>query len=93
MEGASEMKSYFRDLKGYAKGSPLFTLFASCALLLVLTRLWTGLMKARLQNKTGPPEKSVPVLPYWLPYIGHALSFAWSFDDTLAWGRSALPSI
>jgi hypothetical protein len=56
-------------------------------LVIVLTRVTTSRAHARIQAETTTEEKPVPVLPYWLPYVGHALQFAWSFDDLATWGR------
>ncbi|KUJ18102.1 cytochrome P450 [Mollisia scopiformis] len=87
MDNTLHQRSYLLELTNYARTAPFLTASASCALFLILTRLWTGFVKARRQSNTGPPEKQVPILPYWLPYVGHAISFAWSFDDMLAYGR------
>ena len=62
-------------------------LLSIISLVLVLTRITTGRAHARIQAETATEEKPVPVLPYWLPYVGHALQFAWSFDDLATWGR------
>lgn len=62
-------------------------LLGTLALVLKLTRIITGREHAPLQNETATEEKDVPVLPYWLPYVGHALHYAWSFDDLATWGR------
>ncbi|KAF8863494.1 cytochrome P450 [Acephala macrosclerotiorum] len=70
-----------------AHAAPFLTIFASLALLVTFTRTWTAYAKFREQHNTSPSEKKIPILPYWIPYIGHAPSFAWSFDDLLAWGR------
>ncbi len=89
MDGMSKPQTLLLVLASYGRASPSLTIFASFGVLLVFTRLLTGLMKMKQQNTTDPAEKKVPILPYWLPYIGHAPSFAWSFDDLLAWGRLA----
>ncbi len=61
---------------------------ASCIFLLVFMRLRNGIAKAQLQNELGLPQKDIPILAYWLPYIGHGPEFAWSFDNLLSYGRS-----
>ncbi|KAG4428088.1 hypothetical protein IFR05_016428, partial [Cadophora sp. M221] len=71
----------------HAKSSPYLTTFLILSLCLLSTRLRTGFEKSKRQNQVSVTEKKIPILPYWIPYIGHAVEFAWSFDDLLAKGR------
>jgi hypothetical protein len=66
---------------------PLLTSLLLIPAILLAVRIQTGARKTRLENETDTEEKDVPILPYWLPYVGHAPAFAWSFDGILTWGR------
>lgn len=87
MGETSSLRAVLSGIVAQARAAPFLTAFASLALLVTFTRTWTAYAKSREQQNTGPSEKKVPILPYWIPYIGHAPSFAWSFDDLLTWGR------
>lgn len=87
MEKSSHTRAYLLELTNYVRTYPFLTIFMSFTFVLVFTRIWTGIVKVRQQNNTGPLEKKVPILPYWIPYVGHVISFAWSFDDMLAFRR------
>lgn len=55
-------------------------------LLCVATRIRTGLQSRRQQApKSGP--KAIAVLPYWIPYLGHVISFALDFPGFLVKSR------
>lgn len=86
----SPLRAVLLGVGAQARAAPFLTVFVSLTILLVFTRIWTAFAKIRQQQNTSPSEKPIPILPYWIPYIGHAPSFAWSFDDLLAWGRSVI---
>lgn len=67
--------------------SPYWFFLVLCSLATVLTRIRTGYVKSKLQNQTETPSKDIPILPYWLPYLGHGPAFGWDFDGLLAKGR------
>lgn len=87
MEDLLDFHNVISGLKVQAKSSPYFTTFVLLSIWVLFTRLATGLQKAKRQNQVSVTEKRIPTLPYWIPYIGHAPAFAWSFDDLLAKGR------
>lgn len=88
MDESSGLHSVILGLRNQAKPSPFFTTFILLSIWVLFTRLRTGLEKSTRENQVSTPEKKIPILPYWIPYIGHAPEFAWSFDDLLAKGRS-----
>ncbi|PVH84582.1 cytochrome P450 [Cadophora sp. DSE1049] len=88
MDESSGLHSVILSLGTQAKSSPYFTTFLLLSLWVLFTRLRTGLEKSKRQNQVSTSEKNIPILPYWIPYIGHAPEFAWSFDDLLAKGRN-----
>lgn len=79
------------SLRARAQASPIFSVFLLCSLLVLFTRLRTGYSNSKQQSQVTASQKPIPILPYWLPYIGHAPSFAWSFDDLLTKGRLVFP--
>ncbi|KAL5324197.1 hypothetical protein ACEPPN_008741 [Leptodophora sp. 'Broadleaf-Isolate-01'] len=87
MEASPALPRIISTLKTQAKSSPYLTTFLVLSLWVLFTRLRTGFEKSKRQNQVSAPEKKIPILPYWIPYIGHAPEFAWSFDDLLAKGR------
>ncbi|KAL2073347.1 hypothetical protein VTL71DRAFT_10671 [Oculimacula yallundae] len=87
MEGSLRLHEILSTLKNHVKASPYFTTFVLLSFWVLFTRLRTGIEKSKRQNQTSAPEKNIPILPYWIPFIGHAPEFAWSFDDLLVKGR------
>tara|TARA_R110002060_G_scaffold50137_1_gene60989 strand:+ start:1258 stop:1644 length:387 start_codon:yes stop_codon:yes gene_type:complete len=88
MDESSGFHSVILGLRNQAKSSPFFTTFILLSIWVLVTRLRTGLEKSKRENQASTSKKKIPVLPYWIPYIGHAPEFAWSFDDLLTKGRS-----
>ncbi|EXJ70092.1 uncharacterized protein A1O5_07165 [Cladophialophora psammophila CBS 110553] len=68
---------------------PFQTLFAAFFVICVVTRIVSGLQYRSTVSKqaqaaggsTGP--RTVPILPYWIPWIGHAFSFVAGGTDFL----------
>ena len=56
----------------------LFTIVAAC----IITRVSTGLRFN--QATSGGPPKAISILPYWIPWIGHALSYTIGGEKYLA---------
>jgi hypothetical protein len=79
--------NFIRALVTQAFNWPVSTLFGLCALLVVAVRVRTGQAQSRRQSETSAAEKEIQILPYWLPYIGHAPEVAWSLPGLLAKGR------
>jgi hypothetical protein len=78
-------------LISHAVYSPYMTFFIICALYCLFTRIWTGYQNSQIQSDSTSPEKGIPIMPYWLQYLGHAPSFGWSFDNLLAKARFVSP--
>jgi hypothetical protein len=77
----------FHDLLTQAKNAPYLTTFTACSIILLYTRLKSGYLKWKHENEVDAPSKPIPILPYWIPYLGHGPEFGWSFDDLLTRGR------
>jgi TRAP-type C4-dicarboxylate transport system permease small subunit len=87
MDAAPAMQDALSGLVSRVMDSPYTSFFTICALLCLFTRIWTGYQNFRIQSDTTSSEKNVPIMPYWLPYLGHAPAFALSFDNLIAKGR------
>jgi hypothetical protein len=64
----------------------VFIIFTLGALLVLFTRICKGYSKNRQESEGQNPEK-ITILPYWIPYIGHAPSAALSLDGLVTQGR------
>lgn len=60
-----------------AGSAPYSSFFVIIALICVFTRIVTGL-------RSGPKEGVAVKKPYWIPYVGHALSFGFTQESFLA---------
>lgn len=69
--------------------SPLALILLSTALVCLGTRVRTGLVNKQ-QSVSKAEAKEIALLPYWLPWIGHAIQFGMRFQDFLADARSLL---
>ena len=67
--------------------SPYWSCLFAFALIALMTRIKTGYLRSKLQDQTDTASKAIPILPYWLPYLGHGPAFGWDFDGLLARGR------
>jgi hypothetical protein len=67
--------------------SPLALILLSTALICLGTRVRTGLLNKQ-QSVSKAEPKEIALLPYWLPWLGHALQFGTRFQDFLADARS-----
>ena len=81
------MPTLITSLTHHTTSHPILTSLLLIPAFLLAVRIQTGARNSRIQNETDAEEKDIPILPYWLPYVGHAPQFAWSFDGLLTWGR------
>lgn len=86
MEGM-QTQHVLSGLVNRTSASPYWALFILCAFVTLVTRIKTGYLKSKLENQTESPTKDIPILPYYLPYLGHGPSFGWDFDGLLAKAR------
>jgi hypothetical protein len=56
------------------------------AIFCVFWRLWTGFRYARAQTQEGPP-KEPGMLPHWIPYLGHGLSYVLDYAKLIRQAR------
>lgn len=69
--------------------SPVSFVLLLISLVCLSTRVRTGIQnKQQSVSKAGP--KDIAVLPYWLPWLGHAIQFGTRFQNFLADARSLL---
>ena len=73
----------------YLTRSPLQSIAISIALICLVTRVRTGFQNKRQSASTAEP-KDIAVLPYWVPFLGHAIQFVTRFQDFLAVARSLI---
>lgn len=71
----------------YVSHSPIQSLLAIIAAVCVFTRLLTGMQSAISQSQIDRPNKKVNSIPYWVPFVGSAVSFATDIQGTIARGR------
>lgn len=73
-------------------GSHSATYAAICLLLAtvcVVTRIVTG-QRSNLNSEDVSKPKDVPIVPYFVPWLGSAISFGLRFHDFLADAQSVL---
>jgi hypothetical protein len=81
------MQDALSGLVGRVMSAPFITFFTISALYCLCLRIWTGYQNSHIQSDSASSEKEIPIMPYWLPYLGHAPSFALSFDNLLIKAR------
>lgn len=76
--------------------NPIQSVIITLFVVAVITRVITGLqyrsvvLKQQRGGTSGP--RAVPILPYWIPWIGHALNFAAGGSDFLSAASRSLGS-
>ena len=65
---------------------PFLSFFIYTAIFCVVWRLWTGFRYARAQARDGPP-KEPGMLPHWIPYLGHGLSYVLDYAKLIGQAR------
>jgi len=93
MESPSNWQSPLLLFTQALKGSSYIAISVLLLAVCVVTRAITGYLYSKAESQDDSSPKDPPILPYWLPFIGHALSFAWSFDTLLSKARSAFLSL
>lgn len=71
----------------HTKISPFLSLIVVFLILCLVTRVITGLRASLLQMNTNAQQKTVTRVPYWVPFLGSALSLIRDTDGTVAKGR------
>ena len=71
----------------YIHGSPFLSLLAVVASVCVFTRFLTGIRNAISQTQVDKPQKRPITVPYWVPFVGSAVSFATDIQGTITKGR------
>jgi hypothetical protein len=66
--------------------SPSATVLILIALTCLFTRVRTGIQNKK-QSASKAEPKEIALLPYWLPWLGHAIPFATRFQNFLADAR------
>lgn len=76
-------------LPPFLLSSPYIAILSTCAFLILLTRIITGYLNYQ-KECDAERSKKIPIIPYWLPYIGHAFDLLRSPDDLATRGRYAI---
>lgn len=84
---APAMQDALSGLVSRVMSAPFIAFFTLSALYCLCLRIWTGYQNSRIQGDSSSSAKEIPILPYWLPYVGHAPSFALSFESLLIRAR------
>jgi hypothetical protein len=74
-EVMAETLSFYEGPPGLtnrALASTFLGFFALCTFICLFTGLRSGYVKSRHENEVDSPTKEIPILPYWLPYLGNA---------------------
>jgi hypothetical protein len=87
MEGTIQPQHVLSGLVNRASAPLYWAFFILFAFVALVTRVRTGYLKSKLENQTELPTKDIPILPYYLPFLGHGPSFGWDFDGLLAKAR------
>ena len=72
-----------QTVKENAEQYSLFILIAILIFSILSTRTITGLQSQTYADFTDGEPRRVRKLPYWIPGIGHAFSYAWRHRDFL----------
>jgi hypothetical protein len=67
--------------------SPLVSSFSAIFIVCVATRVITGVRSSIAQNNHDVASKTPNRIPYWLPFIGSALSFLRNIESTITRDR------
>lgn len=67
--------------------SPFLSSIVVFLILCLVTRAITGLRAFFLRMNTNTQQKTVTRVPYWVPFLGSALSLMRDTDKTVAKGR------
>ncbi|KAH3976312.1 hypothetical protein HBH98_160140 [Parastagonospora nodorum] len=71
------------------RNSPLSSSLLALLIICIITRIVTGLRSNVAQNNHDAATKTPNTIPYWLPFIGTALSFLKNIESTITHDRYA----
>jgi TRAP-type C4-dicarboxylate transport system permease small subunit len=63
--------------------SPLSSSLLAFLIICIITRVVTGLRSSIAQNNHDAATKTPNTIPYWLPFVGTALSFLRNIESTI----------
>ncbi|KAF2181853.1 cytochrome P450 [Zopfia rhizophila CBS 207.26] len=69
--------------------SPLISIFSTFIITCIFTRIVTGARSRISKNQIDAGSKTPSRIPYWVPFVGSAVSFAKDIEGTIARGRDA----
>ncbi|KAI9741846.1 MAG: hypothetical protein M1834_000234 [Cirrosporium novae-zelandiae] len=73
-QGFLQEKGFALTLYHYAKASPVLSFCLIFSVSCILTRITSGLQEEEKIDSEG--HRIPTAIPYWIPYIGHAISYA-----------------
>jgi len=80
---SSQKNPYTQSLQESPLSSSLLALLIIC----IITRVVTGLRSSIAQNNHDAAIKTPNTIPYWLPFVGTALSFLKNIESTITHDR------
>ena len=91
MEGHSSSDGLIQAIQDCLANATWKTVFvASLAILCIATRIITGLQSSYGVKGNGE-TRPVRMAPYWFPWLGYGLSFAWDHASCIKKARLAPP--
>jgi TRAP-type C4-dicarboxylate transport system permease small subunit len=67
--------------------SPFTSSILAVLIVCILTRIITGVRSSIAQNNHDATTKTPNTIPYWLPFVGTALSFLRNIESTITHDR------
>ena len=64
-----------------------FVCIVAALLLILVTRIYSGMVIVEHDTNKQAAGLPVPMIPYWVPKLGHLLTFILNSDKLLAMGR------
>lgn len=69
--------------------SPILSSISAILVISIATRVITGLRSNLIQRNHDAASKTPNTIPYWLPFVGTALSFLRNIESTITHDRYA----
>ncbi|KIW18275.1 hypothetical protein PV08_02563 [Exophiala spinifera] len=83
-----------RTITSFLTTHPFLAALTALVALCIITRIFSGLeLKAstkQRQSRNSPTATPPPLLPYWIPWLGHGLNFALGGNDFLTQASKSL---
>jgi hypothetical protein len=77
----------FHGLTRYITASPMLFVPTIFVIICLITRIITEIQKRISQNQVDVVTKTPSQVPYWVPFVGSAISFVKDIEGTIARDR------